>query len=498
MPENGSGVAGVPDAQPGPSTDELAVSILRLADRSELKVHSDQLRRLARSVQTSAGLTEWADLDLVGTFARSDLIREPEGDGQHKLDLLNSVLSVLVFLPVIVTWFGLVVATEAYRRMISAPNGTEKVAGRSFLQLWQQGFDGALPVFFSFGWMAIFTLILLGAIIVITLYTSQRSQRLARTRRADRELLLDGLVPLLIQAQLLASESRLSSPVRFAAELSRSGRELGELIERTVRSQEEASRFAAVAQETVRLIQPIAQKIQQVNTDVLGATAAAKSAFAATQAASASLELAITSHLESGTRQIREATDAALIRADQLGTAGQQLLVETARRIEEQLTAADGRQRDQLTEIRADIESTAAALRKACEQLAGAGTDLSEAFGRAGRDGAQAIGETYRLAVAAAATSLGREMATIGSELAERIEDLRALTEQYGNRTQRAADQHGDRLAVLAASAGELGRTIESGVAVIATALVRLDRAGNTEKPLPDGTSRATGGTAVA
>jgi len=158
----------------------VAVTELRaLAKDDRLRGRSEQLRKLARDLKAEKDLERWAQVDLFSAFLRADTIESAPRSAQRRwadtvLDLLPTTL---VFLPIVVTWFGLYHATAAYRQSRGDPD----LAGKSFLEQWQTGFDHRLAEWLYFDRIAFMTLLCVCALI-----TASVSQAILR-RRADQD-----------------------------------------------------------------------------------------------------------------------------------------------------------------------------------------------------------------------------------------------------------------------------------------------------------------------
>ncbi|MFD7446303.1 hypothetical protein [Streptomyces sp. NPDC059909] len=209
---------------------------------------AEELRALAEALSSSdtEALDPWADLDLMGHFARAESVAEVGEDGRGaRFDaVLDWVLGALVFLPLLFTWFGLWQASSAY----GALTGDDpKAAGRPFLQLWQSGFDGHLGETFRFGHVAVGGCLALAMLFVLTAVHGYRrtaaERREEQVRRRSRAALAR-LVPVLTRAQLALNQHRFASPQRFAAELNSAAGRLQRMHTKAITTQEELTRAA--------------------------------------------------------------------------------------------------------------------------------------------------------------------------------------------------------------------------------------------------------------
>ncbi|MFE2571174.1 coiled-coil domain-containing protein [Streptomyces mirabilis] len=219
-----------------------------MAQDPALAPRAEELRALAGALDSTdtEALDAWADLDLMGHFARPESVTEtvPDGRGTRLDSVLDWVLGALVFLPLLFTWFGLWQASSAY----GALTGDDpKAAGRPFLQLWQSGFDGHLGGLFRFGHVAVGGCVTLATLFVLTAVHGFRRSAAERRDEHARErtrAALARLVPVLTHAQLLLNEHRFASPQRFAAELNSAAGRLQRMQSKAITTQEELTRAA--------------------------------------------------------------------------------------------------------------------------------------------------------------------------------------------------------------------------------------------------------------
>ncbi|MFI7046921.1 hypothetical protein ACWDUI_18415 [Streptosporangium sandarakinum] len=251
-------------------TDHTLVTELRdLADHPYLAARGEQLRDLADAIAETGQddipedgkAVRWCEVDLFSAFAPGDTVL-PSGAGDHSGGLPGSpeakpssrgsgfrrwvpILShVLVFLPIVVTWLGLKMATDAYGQTLKA-DGVE-AARHPFLEMWQQGFGGRLAEFWEFDNVALLTLAAIGVLVVVTvadhrLRNGEEDAADRRERDLDRELavLRGRLRNALTRASLTLGQVRLASPARFTAELTKAAAQINRVGNTTRRAQTE-------------------------------------------------------------------------------------------------------------------------------------------------------------------------------------------------------------------------------------------------------------------
>ncbi|MFF3452444.1 methyl-accepting chemotaxis protein [Streptomyces sp. NPDC002667] len=234
----------------------LAKSIEELAERPALATRKEELAALAVALrnQDPAGLDPWSELDLLAAYARPESLRATGvRDGEHPLwSYAEGVLGALVFVPLMLTWYGLTRASSAYGALTGADPGA---ASRPFLQLWQSGFEGHLTGAFTFGHVAMSATVAIALLFSLVLTHGLRRSSVARREEAaDRgsEELMAALVPALTRAQLVLNGRRSSSPQRFAAELTEAAGTLRRLGDKAVRVQKDLTSAASAVGDAVQ------------------------------------------------------------------------------------------------------------------------------------------------------------------------------------------------------------------------------------------------------
>ncbi|MGW3362240.1 hypothetical protein ACWDOR_04785 [Streptosporangium canum] len=213
---------------------ELVAELRELADHPHLMARQEQLRDLADAITDPGKAERWCEIDLFAAFSPDDTILVDDGPAGttprrrkpgRRRGLGAAIGPALVFVPIFITWLGLMMATGAYGDVLEA-NGLE-AARRPFLEMWQQGFDGRLPGFFKFDNIALCTLAAIFCLILWTVF--ENITRNTREDASDRDLgvLRVRLRKAMTQASLVLSQVRLSSPVRFGAELGKTAADIG-------------------------------------------------------------------------------------------------------------------------------------------------------------------------------------------------------------------------------------------------------------------------------
>lgn len=210
-----------------------------LAGHPDLAEKSELLKDLARAMDDRQAAERWCEVDLFQAFSPEETVipsLPKKASGGHWWSrVVKGLLAggpVLVFGPVLLTWWGLHGATTAYGEVLD-DQGAE-AARRPFLEMWQQGFDGRLPGFLHFNNVAMMTVC---AIVVLGVWTVAETLLHNRSMdRAERRLVIlrARLSRALTEASLHLGQIRLSAPARFAAELTQAAAQITQIGE-TVR-----------------------------------------------------------------------------------------------------------------------------------------------------------------------------------------------------------------------------------------------------------------------
>lgn len=234
----------------------VAAHLTDLAEEPGLASRRDELTALAdalRGIGTS-DLEPWTELDLIAAYARPESVHEalrPPPQPRY-LAWVEAALGALVFVPLLLTWFGLTRASSAYDALTDAD---PEQAERPFLQLWQTGFEGHLTGWFTFGHVVASATAVIACLLLLALlhgWGRAAADRAEEAARNDGDRLLARLLPVLTRAQLLLNEERFGSPARFAAELGKSATNLNRLTSKAVTTQERLEKASQQVGEAVR------------------------------------------------------------------------------------------------------------------------------------------------------------------------------------------------------------------------------------------------------
>lgn len=269
---------------------ELARELRSLADQPQLEGRKKELQALADDLQHGRDLETWAELDLLQAFVRAELLEpvaaaapRPRGSGAAGQRVwgwlrrvreapLEAALGVMVFVPLLVTWAGLRLASGAYGELTK---DNPKEASRPFLQLWQSGFDGHLSSYERFDSVALTAVGFIGVLLLLAVWHAwarTRAENEQAAQEAAGALVVGRLTSVLTRTQLALAAHRNASPQRFTAELSRAATQLRTLTERANKTH---SKLVQVAEATESAAQGISAATDRLAQEMptLGAAA---------------------------------------------------------------------------------------------------------------------------------------------------------------------------------------------------------------------------------
>ncbi|MFE5721921.1 hypothetical protein [Streptomyces erythrochromogenes] len=480
-----------PSVVPGPTHRDpqaLAAELRELAAHPRAGSHSTALRELADAVARGSGLEVWAGGGLVAAYGGPDALAPGPDEDAARGRRLGALPTVLVFVPLLITWFGLGAAAWAYQRMRDAGS----TAQGSFLTLWQQGFDGRLWPVLRFDMMALWTVLALSALATATLMRHRWEER----DESERRLLSQRLSGALAQTQALAAGAAAASPGRFAAELQGAAERLRELLGQAATVQQcardlivqadgAAGRSVAATAALDSAADALLSGTAQMRTSTQSASAAAERVATGSRLLAESVESAVaalrTSVAESFVTAGRDAAgligaagESVASRFDTVAAAAEARGADVAGHAAESMDRVGREVRDALTAARGSFAESTQLLGSAVDGLDRSLTALPSSLESSASEGAERIGMAYELAVAALATSLRGEVRAVAAELADRIEELR---EASADRQAAEHDllagrrRHEDRLGAAVAEFHDTLRTLtkalrEAGLAV--------------------------------
>ncbi|MEV7579224.1 hypothetical protein [Streptomyces erythrochromogenes] len=499
-----------PSVVPGPTHRDpqaLAAELRELAAHPRAGSHSTALRELSEAVARGSGLEVWAGGGLVAAYGGPDALAAGPDEDAARGRRLGALPTVLVFVPLLITWFGLGAAAWAYQRM----RDSGSTAQGSFLTLWQQGFDGRLWPVLRFDMMALWTVLALSALATATLMRHRWEER----DEGERRLLSQRLSGALAQTQALAAGAAAASPGRFAAELQGAAEQLRALLGQAATVQQcardlivqadgAAGRSVAATAALDSAADALLSGTAQMRTSAQGASAAAEQVAAGSRLLAESVDTAVaslrTSVAESFVTAGRDAAgligaagESVASRFDTVAAAAEARGADAAGHAAASMDRVGREVHDALTAARGSFAESTQLLGSAVDGLDRSLAALPSALESSASEGAERIGMAYELAVAALAASLRGEVRAVSAELADRIEELRdvAADRQAAEHDLRAGHQRYEaRLGAAVAEFHDSLRTLTKALREAGLAAAPEDGVG-TRGPETHGTATA-------
>lgn len=209
---------------------KLVDELQRLAAHPSLAPRSAELGVLAQDLKPGHQLDRWAEVDLVDAYVRPEsVVTPPAGPAGRHDGRLEAALGILVFIPLLVTWFGLREAVRAYGELSKVD---PKESTRPFLQLWQSGFGGHLSALGRFENVALMAVLLIALLVLLSVWHARvraRTDREETEQQSERERLLAELASVLTRTQMVLAPHRSASPQQFTSELTKAATQMRQL-----------------------------------------------------------------------------------------------------------------------------------------------------------------------------------------------------------------------------------------------------------------------------
>jgi hypothetical protein len=428
---------------PDPVAGEAAEKLKGLAGEPRLSARKDQFTALAEAIEGGVDRERWADIDLYAAFGQENAI-DPAGGWLRAGGHLGGLIQILVFTPIGVTWFGLMAATSAYRQTLTVP----RLAGESFLQGWQTGFGGRLTDALTLSHIALYTVILIALIVILT----AAHFLAAGAEERDRGALLRRLGEAITAADLVLAPIRSGSLSTTTAEFSKVSAEISKVSAEVRKVSAEVSKTAADVGKTAVDIGKVGKTADQAQGKALASLDTAREALA---------------RVELGTEALAKAADTVGERLGDVGAATKAVAAaetELARsvkdsgdRLNNSVDGIGGRVQDA---IGASQRAMSAAVSDSSARIADA-LDGGASQVRDGLTGIQATGAVYVHRVEVAADILGQAGQTI-QDLPAAVQLLHRRVADLGDRITEL--DNGISAATAAAAAGTTAVGLDAAV----------------------------------
>lgn len=335
------------------SRDATVAQLRELAAHERLRHRAAQLRRLADDLEAEHDLPRWAEVGLYDAFLRDDTVAPPRKSALRAFfDLMPGIL---IFLPIGITWFGLAVSTQAYRES----RGDAALAGKSFLEQWQTGFNGRLAEGLYFDQIALWTLFAIGLLLTVSLAQAMVRWRTDRAAEQERVLLLGRLATALTAVDFRLSEFRMNDAAHLrlgAQELSQAAEQIREAADLARVSQAKANEGLEKVREGLDRLREVIDEARQDGTLMQDAVQRVGDVVADIGG-----ELrGVTTAVGTVTTAAQELTRSATASGDQLRDAVQRFFTDATARLQDSVVKSR-------EELSADIGRTGDAIREALD-----------------------------------------------------------------------------------------------------------------------------------
>lgn len=190
------------------------------------------------------------------------------------LRVLEWIRNLLIFLPLVLTWYGISSAVNSYSTYVNSLSKSDLPALPPFLYLWQQGFGGYLPGWLTLSRLAFYDFVLLALLVFLTAVVNIRVHLRSSAKEQEVELLQEELTDALADAALCLTTRRGQQPTNVA-DLSRQlldelGKERQRLDDLSTRREKELADLKSFTDALV----PISQNMLNGATHIQQSTSA--------------------------------------------------------------------------------------------------------------------------------------------------------------------------------------------------------------------------------
>jgi hypothetical protein len=485
-----------PEQSPSASK-QLSVGdeLQRLSDYPEFADRRDGLVELAAALTGGPDRPRWAEIDLFSAFNVDGASTTHEQDS-IVAQRLARLLSVLIFVPVLLTWIGLATAGLAYRSLLAEDPAA---ATQSFLKLWYGGFEGHTAL--RLDRIAFFTIGILLLVILVSFLLNRQRERDSAGADLRGRAFGQQLRAAVTRASLALVDHRQSSPDQIRQRIAAATDQLGNVVQQsrhtaqlTTMSLEQmrtsleqvkliAETFETGVQLSARAANTIASASERVNQSVVNLDSGIRQTFSELAAENAAALTTSADRMADAVNGLSSGLEEPLSAV----TDGSRTMADAAEMARNSMTAMDTGVRGVLTALEQNVVNQMANLEVAntslkqglSESLAGAGTELYSkiADSLAGlRAGVEAAGHELAGHVRSSGQELTEQVRSSNQEVVEQVKssgeelgaDLKSSGEELAAHLQSSND---DLLSQLAASSSSVSEASEAVLSQAAAAV---------------------------
>jgi hypothetical protein len=233
-----------------------------------------RMRSLGEAVETGNDADAWAGVDVLRFIDPQEISHRVEqrfsSDGfVAGIELLRNAL---VFMPIVVTWFGISRAVASYYELLRVRPELEQ---RPFLYLWQGGFEGRLS------WLPLSTLgLIVGGLLlvvfILTVVMLARTLVLNRSAERNSANLEAQLTHTVAEATLLLKRRFATQPVSLVQSFEQATRQL---IAQLDHERQRIATTAGQRQHELDTLAPLIAELKRGSGDFLTAAGSIKSSY---------------------------------------------------------------------------------------------------------------------------------------------------------------------------------------------------------------------------
>lgn len=190
---------------------ELEALASRLSKTDEKA--AQRLRNLNSAVGGGSNADVWAAVDIRQLIEPEQIINRYKNRRVTNMAviLLEGLRNLLIFAPLVVTWFGISNAVNAYSDLVGSKAGGSEIQ-LPFIYLWQRGFDGHLAGWETLGYLAGIDFLILLTVLILTFALFFTNDLLRTRQESEAEDLREDLTHTLARASLCLVKSNRQQP----------------------------------------------------------------------------------------------------------------------------------------------------------------------------------------------------------------------------------------------------------------------------------------------
>jgi len=257
--------------------DEVKTQLEALANYVERgdKKAANRLRNLRTAVIGGNNADAWASSDIEKLISPEQIVENyknrPATDSL--ISRLEWARNFLIFVPLLVSWFGISQAVSTYSRFVGAH---QDQITQPFLYLWQTGFGEQLPGLYRLSSLAGIDALLLFLLVVMTIVHSSLADLGRQRRIRDAERLRADLAEALAGATLCLATRNRQQPTNVADAFDKSARYFGEALDKVLKRIEDLAQkqqqdnqiFSSLSKDLQTIMGSVSTSVADLKTSI--------------------------------------------------------------------------------------------------------------------------------------------------------------------------------------------------------------------------------------